>query len=86
MGLNFIERILFKLIDRRYEKGKVLFLDDVTDLTGELKDNDKLWSIISKQENEIDRLNKEIMKLQYEIDSPMVMLNEIRKERLARGL
>lgn len=83
--MNFIERILFKLIDRRYEKGKVLFLDDVTDLTGELKDNDKLWSIINKQENEINRLNKEIMKLQYEIDSPMVMLNEIRKERIARG-
>jgi len=83
--LNFIERILFKLIDRRYEKGKVLFLDDVTDLIDELKDNDKLWNIINKQEKEIDRLNKEIMKLQYEIDSPMVMLNEIRKERLARG-
>lgn len=83
--MNFIERILFKLIDRRYEKGKVLFLDDVTDLIDELKDNDKLWNIINKQEKEIDRLNKEIMKLQYEIDSPMVMLNEIRKERLARG-
>ncbi|WAX16528.1 hypothetical protein LC76P1_00091 [Lysinibacillus phage LC76P1] len=77
--MNLFERIAFKMIDKKYNQGKVLFLDDIPDVLSEIKDADKVWSVIQAQAKEIKRLNEVIMQLQYEIDSPKVMMNDLRK-------
>lgn len=77
--MNLFERIAFKMIDKKYNQGKVLFLDDIPDVLSEIKDADKVWSVIQAQAKEIERLNEVIMQLQYEIDSPKVMMNDLRK-------
>lgn len=80
--MHWLEKLAFRLIGNSYDNGKVLFVEDLDELNTKLKNEDELLNIMKIQEDEIKRLSEKIMKLEYEIDSQMVLLNEIRKERM----
>lgn len=80
--MHWLEKLAFKIIDNSFSSGKVVFIDDIQEISNTLKNEneDELLKIIENQQLEIKILQENLIKLQYEIDSPMVMMNELRKE------